>query len=201
MGRGGRVQGAWPPIADAGSLSASQKAAKRQPNDTPMSIRHMLGLVSGSQGALPPSRAGSGGLAHPPTPQTLRPGQHAPAPAPGRRPHSWKLRQPGGKGHQQGKGWSSTGSLIPKPHTPLPQGQESPCRGPNTLLVHCLTVLISSWITRSTHFRQGSFSLTTCFFTMASNAKSGVKSPVLKPSVPGGGGDKSERNKARSAIS
>lgn len=59
--------------------------------------------------------------------------------------------------------------------------------------------MISSWITRSTHFRQGSFSLTTCFFTMASNAKSGVKSPVLKASEPGGRGDKSERNRARSA--
>lgn len=36
---------------------------------------------------------------------------------------------------------------------------------------------------------------------MASNARSGVKSPVLKPSEPGGRGDKSEKNKARSAIS
>lgn len=61
-------------------------------------------------------------------------------------------------------------------------------QGSDTLLVHCLTVLISSWITRSTHFKQGSFSFTTCFFTMASNAKSGVKSPVLKTSIPGVGG-------------
>lgn len=98
-------------------------------------------------------------------------------------------------------GWSSTGSLIPKPRTPVSTRPGVPCQGADTLLVHCLTVLISSWITRSTHFRQGSFSLTTCFFTMASNARSGVKSPVLKPSEPGGKGDKSERNKARSAIS
>lgn len=71
----GGIQGAWPPTADAGSLSASQKAAKRQPNETPTSIRHMLGLVSGSQGALPTSQASSGGLAHPPPSRTLRPGQ------------------------------------------------------------------------------------------------------------------------------
>lgn len=87
-----------------------------------------------------------------------------------------------------------TWGLIPslRPHV----------RGCGTLLVHCLTVLISSWITRSTHFRQGSFSLTTCFFTMASNAKSGVKSPVLKRSGPSGeaGKDKSERNKGQSAT-
>lgn len=50
----------------------------------------------------------------------------------------------------------------------------------STLLVHCLTVLMSSWMTRSTHLRQGVFSLTTCFFTMTSNAMSGVNSPVLR---------------------
>lgn len=50
----------------------------------------------------------------------------------------------------------------------------------DTLLVHCLTVLMSSWMTRSMHFRQGSFSLMICFFTMASNAMSGVNRPVLK---------------------
>lgn len=49
----------------------------------------------------------------------------------------------------------------------------------STLLVHCRTVLMSSWMTRSTHLRHGSFSFTTCFFTMASKARSGVKSPVL----------------------
>jgi len=48
-----------------------------------------------------------------------------------------------------------------------------------TLLEHWRTVLISSWMTMSTHLTQGSFSLMTCFFTMASNAISGVKSPVL----------------------
>lgn len=53
-----------------------------------------------------------------------------------------------------------------------------PCS--DTLLVHCLTVLMSSWMTRSMHFRQGSFSLMICFFTMASNARSGVNRPVLK---------------------
>lgn len=51
----------------------------------------------------------------------------------------------------------------------------------STLLVHWRTVLMSSWITKSTHFRHGSFSFTTCFFTMASNARSGVNSPVLEP--------------------
>lgn len=50
----------------------------------------------------------------------------------------------------------------------------------STLLVHCLTVLMSSWMTRSIHLRQGVFSLTICFFTMASNARSGVNSPVLR---------------------
>lgn len=50
----------------------------------------------------------------------------------------------------------------------------------NTLLVHCLTVLMSSWMTRSTHLRHGVFSLTICFFTMTSNARSGVNSPVLR---------------------
>lgn len=37
----------------------------------------------------------------------------------------------------------------------------------------------SSETTRSTHFRLGSLSFTSCFFTMASKAMSGVKSPVL----------------------
>lgn len=50
----------------------------------------------------------------------------------------------------------------------------------STLLVHCLNVLMSSWMTRSIHFRQGSFSLMICFFTMASNARSGVNRPVLR---------------------
>lgn len=50
-----------------------------------------------------------------------------------------------------------------------------------TLLEHWRTVFISSWMTMSTHLTQGPFSFMTCFFTMASNAMSGVKSPVLKP--------------------
>lgn len=49
-----------------------------------------------------------------------------------------------------------------------------------TFLVHCLTVLISSEITMSTHLRHGSRIFFTCFFTMVSKAMSGVKSPVLK---------------------
>lgn len=48
-----------------------------------------------------------------------------------------------------------------------------------TFSVHFLIRVTSSVTTRSTHFRQGSFSFMTCFFTMASNAKSGVNRPVL----------------------
>lgn len=40
-------------------------------------------------------------------------------------------------------------------------------------------VEVSSVTTISTHFRLGSFNFCTCFFTMASKARSGVKSPVL----------------------
>lgn len=54
-----------------------------------------------------------------------------------------------------------------------PQGLEL------TFLVHFLTVLISSCITRSTLFREGPFSFTICFLTIASKAMSGVNSPVL----------------------
>lgn len=50
---------------------------------------------------------------------------------------------------------------------------------PVTFLVHCLTVLISSEITMSTHLRHGSRIFFTCFFTMVSKAMSGVNSPVL----------------------
>lgn len=50
---------------------------------------------------------------------------------------------------------------------------------PVTFLVHCLTVLVSSEITMSTHLRHGSRVFFTCFFTMVSNAMSGVNSPVL----------------------
>lgn len=58
--------------------------------------------------------------------------------------------------------------------------QEGAGRGlPVTFLVHCLTVLVSSEITMSTHLRHGSRVFFTCFFTMVSNAMSGVNSPVL----------------------
>lgn len=49
-----------------------------------------------------------------------------------------------------------------------------------TFSVHFLTREVSSDRTRSTHFRQGSFSLMICFFTMASKARSGVNRPVLE---------------------
>lgn len=59
-------------------------------------------------------------------------------------------------------------------------GAEAGLAGPLvTFLVHCLTVLISSEITMSTHLRHGSRIFFTCFFTMVSKAMSGVKSPVL----------------------
>lgn len=59
-------------------------------------------------------------------------------------------------------------------------GAEAGLAGPPvTFLVHCLTVLISSEITMSTHLRHGSRIFFTCFFTMVSKAMSGVKSPVL----------------------
>lgn len=60
-----------------------------------------------------------------------------------------------------------------------------------TFLVHCLTVLINSEITMSTHFRQGSLIFFTCFFTMVSKAMSGVKRPVLN--TQGRGQDKAGR--------
>lgn len=49
-----------------------------------------------------------------------------------------------------------------------------------TLLAHFLTSVVSSVTTMSTHFRLGAFSLRICFFTMASKARSGVNSPVLR---------------------
>lgn len=48
-----------------------------------------------------------------------------------------------------------------------------------TLTAHFMTSAVSSDTTRSTHLRLGSFSLRICFLTMASKARSGVKSPVL----------------------
>lgn len=55
-----------------------------------------------------------------------------------------------------------------------------------TFLVHCLTVLINSEMTMSTHFTQGSLIFFTCFFTMVSKAMSGVKRPVLNTQNEGG---------------
>lgn len=49
-----------------------------------------------------------------------------------------------------------------------------------TLTAHFMTSAVSSDTTRSTHLRLGSFSLRICFLTMASKARSGVKSPVLE---------------------
>lgn len=49
-----------------------------------------------------------------------------------------------------------------------------------TLTPHFMTSVVSSDTTRSTHLRLGSLSLRICFLTIASNARSGVKSPVLK---------------------
>lgn len=70
---------------------------------------------------------------------------------------------------------------------------------PVTFLVHCLTVLINSEITMSTHFRQGSLIFFTCFFTMVSKAMSGVKRPVLNTQgrgqdKAGGGGRRGKEN-------
>lgn len=48
-----------------------------------------------------------------------------------------------------------------------------------TFSAHFLMTVASSETTRSTHFKLGSLSFTICFFTMASKAISGVKSPVL----------------------
>ena len=49
-----------------------------------------------------------------------------------------------------------------------------------TFTAHFMTSAVSSETTRSTHLRLGSFSLRICFLTIASKAKSGVKSPVLE---------------------
>lgn len=49
-----------------------------------------------------------------------------------------------------------------------------------TLAAHFMTSAVSSDTTRSTHLRLGSLSLRICFLTIASKARSGVKSPVLK---------------------
>lgn len=49
-----------------------------------------------------------------------------------------------------------------------------------TLTAHFMTSAVSSDTTRSTHLRLGSLSLRICFLTIASKARSGVKSPVLR---------------------
>ncbi|TNN70365.1 hypothetical protein EYF80_019391 [Liparis tanakae] len=49
-----------------------------------------------------------------------------------------------------------------------------------TLTTHFMTSAVSSDATSSTHLRLGSLSLRICFLTIASKARSGVKSPVLK---------------------
>lgn len=51
----------------------------------------------------------------------------------------------------------------------------------HTLSVQILTTLDSSLTTRSVHFNDGSFNLAICFFTIASNAISGVNKPTLIP--------------------
>lgn len=51
---------------------------------------------------------------------------------------------------------------------------------PITLTAHFMMSAVSSDTTRSTHLRLGSLSLRICFLTIASKARSGVKSPVLK---------------------
>lgn len=57
---------------------------------------------------------------------------------------------------------------------------------PVTFSAHFLMTVASSDTTRSTHFKLGSLSFTSCFFTMASKAMSGVKSPVLGHAEKGG---------------
>lgn len=47
-----------------------------------------------------------------------------------------------------------------------------------TLSVHILTTFDSSVTTKSTHFNDGSFKRSICFFTIASNAISGVNNPT-----------------------
>lgn len=51
----------------------------------------------------------------------------------------------------------------------------------NTLSVQIRTTLDSSSTTKSTHFKQGSFSRDICFLTIASKAISGVNNPTRIP--------------------
>lgn len=65
-----------------------------------------------------------------------------------------------------------------------------------TFSLHFLMVDVSSLTTISTHFRLGSFNFCTCFFTMASKARSGVKRPVLHGRGRAGGSNEEEESKA-----
>lgn len=51
----------------------------------------------------------------------------------------------------------------------------------HTLSVQILTTLDNSLTTRSVHFKDGSFNLEICFFTIASKAISGVNKPTRIP--------------------
>ena len=55
----------------------------------------------------------------------------------------------------------------------------------STFSATILTTLLSSATTRSMHLRLGSLRRVICFFTMASNAMSGVKRPTLMPKLNG----------------
>lgn len=63
------------------------------------------------------------------------------------------------------------------------KGGQAPPRpgGRRTFSLHFLMVDVSSLTTISTHLILGSLSFCTCFFTVASKARSGVKRPVLHP--------------------
>lgn len=65
-----------------------------------------------------------------------------------------------------------------------------------TFSLHFLMVDVSSLTTISTHFRLGSFNFCTCFFTMASKARSGVKRPVLHGRGRVGGSNEEEESEA-----
>lgn len=69
--------------------------------------------------------------------------------------------------------------------SPWPEGRDGQAQprpgGPHTFSLHFLMVAVSSLTTISTHLILGSLSFCTCFFTVASKARSGVKRPVLHP--------------------
>lgn len=80
---------------------------------------------------------------------------------------------------------------------------------PITFSEHFLMTMASSETTRSTHFKLGSLSFIICFFTIASKAISGVKSPVLhhaesmntKGEIPKNRGKMTEREKEIEKVS